>query len=140
VTKQKVAVAAAGFPDFPGEKYPSLFTFYGVTAPGKTNEDLEKAMMAEIVRLKNELVSEEELNGVKRRWRAGLLSQMNSNTSMAGLLAKFEVLMGNWAEAFDYLEKVNKVTAADVQRVAKKTFVDSNRTIAYLEPLQKASQ
>jgi predicted Zn-dependent peptidase len=140
VTKKKVAVAAGGFPDFPGEKYPSLFLFFGMTAPGKTNEDLEKDMMIEIDRLKNELVTDEELNGVKRRWRAGLLSQMNSNTSMAGLLAKFEVLMGSWEEAFNYLEKVNKVTAADVQRIAKKTFVDNNRTVAYMEPLQKASK
>jgi len=134
VTQKKVAVAAGGFPDFPGEKYPGLFVFFGYPAPGKTNEEFEKEMAGEIERLKNELVSDEELAGVKRRFRANILGGLDSNTGLAQLLAKFEVLTGSWENLFTYLDKAEKVTPADIQRVAQATFVDTNRTVGYLEP------
>ena len=134
VTQKQVAVAAGGFPDFPGEKYPGLFVFFGYPAPGKTNEEFEKEMSAEIERLKTELVSAEELAGVKRRFRAGLLGGLDSNTGLAQSLAKFDVLTGSWENLFTYLDKIEKVTPEDIQRVAKQTFVNTNRTVAYLEP------
>jgi predicted Zn-dependent peptidase len=134
VTQKKVAVAAGGFPDFPGEKYPGLFVFFGYPAPGKTNEDFEKEMAGEIERLKTELVSTDELAGVKRRARANLLGGLDSNTGLAQLLAKFEVLTGSWENLFTYLDKAEKVTPADIQRVARSTFVNTNRTVAYMEP------
>jgi predicted Zn-dependent peptidase len=140
VTEKKVAVAAGGFPDFPGEKYPGLFVFYGYPAPGKTNEDLEKDMMVEIERLKSEPASAEELAGVRRRFRANLLGGMDSNTNLAQTLAKFEVLTGSWENVFTYLDKIDKVTAADVQRIAKEAFVDSNRTVAYMEPTPRGGK
>lgn len=137
VTQKKVAVAAGGFPDFPGEKYPGLFVFFGYPAPGKSNEEFEKEMAGEIDRLKNELVSAEELEGVKRRARANLLGGLDSNTGLAQLLAKFEVLTGNWENLFTYLDKMEKVTPQDIQRISKQTFVDTNRTVAYLEPMAR---
>ena len=51
VTKKKVAVQAAGFSGFPGQKYPGLFLFYAFTAPGKDNSEVEKEMMVEVERL-----------------------------------------------------------------------------------------
>ena len=139
VTQKQVAVNAGGFPDFPGEKYPGLFVFYGYPAPGKSNEELEKEMAGEIERLKTDLVSSEELNGVNRRSRAGLLGGLDSNIGLAQLLAKFEVLTGGWENLFIYLDRIEKVTPADIQRVAKKTFVNSNRTVAYLEPVARGA-
>ena len=134
VTKKKVAVQAAGFSGFPGEKYPGLFLFYAFNAPGKTNEELEKEMTVEVDRLKNELVTDQELEGVKNRARASLLRQMADNTSMGSTLVSYQVLTGDWRNLFKVLDKINAVTAADVQRVAKATFTEKNRTIGYLEP------
>ena len=68
VQKDKVAIQAGGQDGFPGQKYPNLFLFYAVTAPGKTNAEVEKAMNTQIERLKNEPVSQEELDGVKARF------------------------------------------------------------------------
>jgi predicted Zn-dependent peptidase len=137
VQDQKVAVAAAGQEGFPGNKYANLFLFYAFTAPGKNNDDVEKAMNAEIERLKNELVSKEELEAVKTRARAGLIGLLKDNMSMAQTLAQFEVLMGDWRKLFQYLADLEKVTPQDIQRVAKKTFTLENRSVGSIEPLQQ---
>lgn len=136
VTKRKSAVAAAGFPGFPGNKYPSLFVFYAVPAPGKTNEEMEKAMLEEIEKLKAEPVTAEELQGVKNRERAELVSTLGSNTAIGQELAKWQALTGDWRNVFRFLDKLSAVTPADVQRIAKATFVEKNQTIGYLEPEQ----
>jgi predicted Zn-dependent peptidase len=133
VTKKKVAVQAAGFSGFPGQKYPGLFLFYAFTAPGKDNSEVEKEMMVEIERLKNEQVSEPELEGVKNRARASLLQMLSSNSGLASTLAANQVLLGDWRELFKVLDKINAVTPADVQRVAKTTFTEKNQTVGYLE-------
>jgi predicted Zn-dependent peptidase len=138
VQKDKVAIQAGGFPGFPGQKYPNLFLFYAVTAPGKTNSEVEKAMSAQIDKLKNEPVSQEELDGVKARFRAGLIEGLKSNQSMAGQLAEFQVLTGDWRNLFRFLNQINAVTPADIQRVAKLTFTPGNETIGVIEPLEVA--
>lgn len=140
VTEKKVVAGAGGFPDFPGEKYPGLFFFYGAANPGKTNVEVEKAMLEEIERLKTELVSKEELDGVKRRARSSILNSLSSNNSIGQTLAKFQVLTGDWRNLFKYLDEMNKVTAEDIQRVSKSTFIETNRTVGYIEPQQRASR
>lgn len=136
VNKKKIAVQVAGFTGFPGTKYPGLFAFYGLPAPGKTNQDVEKEIQVEIDRLQKELVQPEELEGVKNRAKAGITTLMASNTSMASALAQYQVLTGDWRNLFRYLDKINAVTPADIQRAAKTIFTEKNRTVAYLEPEQ----
>lgn len=139
VQEIKVAVQAAGFQGIPGQKYPGLFLFFAVTAPGKTNDDAEKAMMEEIERLKNETVSAAELEGVKNRARAQMVQLLSSNTSMGIQLASYQMLTGDWRNLFKYLDALSKVTPEDIQRVAKATFTDKNRTVGVIEPAQAAS-
>src|SRR5215471_4363722 len=79
VREKKIAVMATGFGDFPGSKYPGLFAFAAFPAPGHSNAEIEKALDAEIERLKTDLVTQEELDGVKRRARAGLINSMSDN-------------------------------------------------------------
>jgi predicted Zn-dependent peptidase len=76
------------------------------------------------------------LEGVKNRAKAGITTLMASNTSMASALAQYQVLTGDWRNLFRYLDKINAVTPADIQRVAKTIFTEKNRTVAYLEPEQ----
>ncbi|HYZ82813.1 MAG TPA: pitrilysin family protein [Bryobacteraceae bacterium] len=139
VQDKKLAVAAAGQEGFPGNKYPNLFLFYAFTAPGKTNDEVEKAMLAEIERLKNEPVSKEELDAVKARERASMIHMLQDNTGMAQSLAAYQVLFGDWRKLFDQLNELEKVTPEAIQRVAKKTFSPENRSVATIEPAQQAS-
>jgi predicted Zn-dependent peptidase len=136
VRDQKIAVEAGGFSGFPGQKYPGVFLFYAFTAPGHENAEVEKALDGEIERLCKELVSAEELDGVKRRARANLLRQLDDNAGLAMQLADWQGLTGDWHNLFRQLDKINAVTPADIQRVAKATFKEINRTVGTIEPVQ----
>ena len=140
VRDQKTATYAGGFSGLPGQKYPGLFIFYAFAAPGHTNEDVQKGIETEIERLKSEPVSVEELDGVKRRARANLFRQLDDNSNLAQLLAQAEVLRGGWRELFLSVDRINAVTAADIQRVAAATFTFDNRTIGVIEPIQEAAK
>lgn len=133
VRDQKIAVASAGFSGFPGEKYPNLFAFYAVTTPGHTTEEAAKSIHAEIDRLKNEEVGAEELQSVKTRVKADLIRGLTDNSGLALQMATYQTRFGDWRELFREVERIDKVTAADVKRIANATFNESNRTVAQLE-------
>jgi predicted Zn-dependent peptidase len=138
VRDKKIATTAGGFPGFPGEKYPGLFLFYAFPSPKHNNAEVQKAIDAEIERLKTEPVSQEELDGVKRRARAGAIHGLGDNMTVARTLATYQALTGDWRTTFTRLDKIAAVTPADIQRVAKKTFTFDNCTIAEIEPLEAA--
>ena len=136
VRDKKIAIQAAGFSGFPGQKYPNLFAFFAVPAQGKANEECLTAINDEIEKLKKESVTEDELQAVKTRARAGLIRSLADNAGMASQLTFYQVIMGDWRDLFKELDEINAVTAADIKRVANKVFVNSNRTIGTIEPVK----
>ncbi|MGO9093902.1 MAG: M16 family metallopeptidase [Bryobacteraceae bacterium] len=138
VRDKKIAVEAAGFPGLPGFKYPGLFIFFSVPAQGHTNAESEKAIDAETERLKKEPVTKEELEGVKRRARSGLIHGLADNTNLAMQLADWQALTGDWRNLFRQLDKINAVTPEDILRVSKAVFKKSNRTVGTIEALETA--
>lgn len=138
VRDKKLAAFSGGFNGFPGQKYPSLFVFFAVPTPGHKPAEVRAAVQEEITRLKNEDVSDDELKMVKTRAKAALLRKLDNNQGLALEMGIAESLFGDWRELFRRVEKIDKVTAADVRRVANKTFVDSNATLGYLESTQLA--
>jgi predicted Zn-dependent peptidase len=133
VRDKKIAAAAQGFNGFPGDKYPNLFAFIAIPTPGHTANDLAAPIRAEIDRLKTEDVAADELQSVKTRAKANLLRRLDSNSGLALQLAEYQTQYGDWRELFREVEKIDKVTAADIRRVANATFVPNNRTVAMLE-------
>ena len=133
VKEKRIAVAASGFPGMPGNKYPSLFLFYAVPARGHTNQVCEEAIYAEIDKLKTEPVLPEELEKAKTRSRAGLIRQLASNSGLASQLTFYEVITGDWRNLFKQLDDIDKVTAEDIQRVAKKYFTTKNQTVGIID-------
>jgi predicted Zn-dependent peptidase len=133
VRDQKIAAAAAGFTGFPGTKYAHLFAFYGVPLPGHTNVEMQKGIEAQIAKLKTEDVTDEELQMFKTRTKADLIRGLASNPGLAQQLAVYQTRYGDWRELFRYLDKVDKVTKADIRRVANKVFQESNRTVGTIE-------
>ncbi len=55
------------------------------------------------------------------------------NQGLANSLAEYQTRFGDWRELFLQLDKVDKVTKADIRRVANEVFVSSNRTSAWIE-------
>ena len=133
VRDKKIAAQAGGFNGFPGEKYPHLFAFLGVTTPGHTPDEIQAAIAEEVEKLKTQDVPEDELQSVKTRVRAGLIRQLDSNNGLAFQLASYQTTYGDWRELFREVERIDKVTSADVKRVANSLFVTSKRTVAKIE-------
>ncbi len=138
VRDQQIAAAAAGFSGWPGSKYPHLFAFYAVPTPGHTPEEMQKAIRAEIEKLKTQDVTDEELAMFKTRARADLIRGLDNNPGLAEQLAIFQARYGDWREIFRQLDRYDKVTKADIRRVANKTFVPENRTVGIIESTQMA--
>jgi predicted Zn-dependent peptidase len=139
VKEKKIAVYASGFQGMPGTKYPNLFLFYAVPAQGHTNAECEEAIYEEIEKLKNELVSPEELAKAKTRARAGLVRQLSSNSGLAAQLTFYHVITGDWRNLFRQLDKIDQVTAEDIQRVANEYFTTKNCTVGIIKTIEAAN-
>jgi predicted Zn-dependent peptidase len=131
VKKDKIAVSAESWSG--RDKYPGLFMIWAVPAEGHTTQECEQAVYEEIERLRTGLVSPEELEKAKTRTRARLIRQLDSNGGLAAQLSFCEVITGDWRNLFRRLDKVEKVTAEDIQRVTKDYLVRRNRTVGAIE-------
>jgi predicted Zn-dependent peptidase len=133
VRDQQIAAGAEGASPFPDSKYPSLFIFVAAPLPGHTPQEMRDAIHKEIEKLKAADVTDEELAMYKTRTRADLLRGLADNQGLANDLAEYQTRYGDWRELFKQLDKVDKVTKADIRRVASQVFVESNRTEAWIE-------
>ena len=82
--------------------------------------------------MKNTLVDETTLQRVKTTMRAGLIYRLDDNAGLAQQLASNYATYGDWRKMFTEIEEINKVTAADVQRVAKTYLVEKSRTVVWI--------
>jgi predicted Zn-dependent peptidase len=143
VRDKKIAAYSAGFTGLPGNKYAHLFAFYAFPLPGHKNDEVADAIHVEIERLKNEDISDEELKMIRTRAKANLLRGLDSNEGLASELALYQARYGDWRELFHQVENLDKVSKADIRRVANQTFVPTNRTVGIIEsvaPPQAAGQ
>ncbi len=138
VRDKQIAAASAGFSGWPGSKYPHLFAVYAVPTPGHTPDEMAKAIGEEIQKLKTHDVTDEELAMFKTRARADLIRGLANNPGLAAQLAIFQARFGDWRELFRQLDRYDKVTKADIRRVANKTFTPENRTVGIIESTKMA--
>jgi zinc protease len=113
---------------------PQLFTLDGVPAAGKTAEQVEAALRAEVVKVAREGVSEAELNRVKTSWVASEVYKLDSVMNQARELGSY------WVEGLPLdagerlIERLRGVTAEQVKAVAAKYFGDDQLTVGILRP------
>jgi predicted Zn-dependent peptidase len=139
VRDKKIAVAVQGGSGFPGAKYPNLWIVYGVPARGIGNDAVRDAIRDELKKVQTDEVTDEELQRFKTRAKADLLRSLNSNSGLAEQLVVYQTLFGDWKEMFQYLDRVEKVSKADVKRIANDLFKDSNRTVGRVETTSHAA-
>ena len=133
VRDKKIALGAGSQDTFPGGKYPSLFIFYVLPSTGHSIEENEKALYAIIDHVKKDKVDDQTIARVRIKLRAALIRKLDSNSGLAEELCTYSANFGDWKKLFTQLEEYEKVTADDVQRVAKKYLIDNTRTVAYTE-------
>lgn len=140
VRDKKIASFSAGFSGLPGIKYPHLFAFYAFPLPGHTPQEVADAIHVEIERLKKEDISDDELKMIKTRTKANLIRSLGDNEGLANQLATYETRYGDWRELFSSVDRIDKVTKADIRRVANETFNDTNRTVGVIETIPGGGQ
>ncbi len=133
VRDKQIASDSAGFTGLPGSKYPHLFAFYALPIPGHKPQEMAPAIHSEIERLKNEDISDDELKMIKTRAKANLVRSLGTNEGLAFALGLNQARYDDWRELFRSVDRIDKVTKADIRRVANKTFVPENRTIGIIE-------
>ncbi len=139
VRDKQIALAAQGG-SFPGGKYPNLFYFFVIPTSGHTARDMASPIHDEIEKLKTQDVTDDELQSVKTRAKADLIRGLGDNQGLAIQLGQAEALFGDWRELFHQIDRIEKVTKADIRRVANKTFSPENRTVAMVETSKPESQ
>ena len=113
---------------------PQLFTLDGVPAAGKTPEQVEAALRAEVVKVARDGVTEAELNRVKTRWISGEVYKLDSIMNQARELGSYWI-QGLPMDASERLiQRLRGVTAEQVKAVAAKYFGDDQLTVGVLRP------
>ncbi|HEX5336884.1 MAG TPA: pitrilysin family protein, partial [Gallionella sp.] len=113
---------------------PGLFTLEATPSEGKTVIDVEAALRQEIAQLVKDGVSGDELKRVKAQVMAGEVYKLDSVFYQAMQIGQMESIgLGHRAIPL-MLEKLQAVTAEQVQQVAKEFLQDDNLTVAVLDP------
>jgi predicted Zn-dependent peptidase len=133
VRDKQIASDSEGFTGYPGNKYPQLFAFYALPIPGHTTQEIADAIHVEIERLKKEDISDDELKMIKTRAKANLIRSLGSNEGLAQELSLYQARYDDWRELFHSVDRIEKVTKADIRRVANETFKADNRTVGIIE-------
>ena len=132
IYEQQVAQSADATPDLREDA--SVFSFNVVLASGKKPEEGERALLAEITKMQDAPVTMAELNKAKNQLVTNELRQRETSNGKALALGSAAVLLGDPNRVNTDLDKLQAVTAADVQRVMKKYFTPSNRLVIYYLP------
>jgi zinc protease len=137
LVKEKEMVSGVG--GFMDEKR-GVGAFYtnATLRPGVKTEDIEAAIYAEIDRLKKEPIADWELQKAKNTTRRNLINSLQSSLSRAITIGQYTVYYNEPNLINERLNKVAAVTKEDVQRVANKYLVDTNRTVVITMPKAKA--
>ncbi len=109
---------------------PGLYRLTATIWPGRRIEDAEVAIQAEVERLQESLVSEEELEKARRQARALFAFASESITNQAFWLGYSEIF-ADYSWVMRYLDKIEAVTAEDLQRVAQSYLLPRNRTTGW---------
>jgi len=130
---QQIASSVGVGYDF-GARLEELFMIEATPVKGKTLLDMEIALKTEIRELQRETMSASELAKVKAQVMADSVYEQDSLFYQAMKLGMAETVGLGWQKAEQYREKINQVTAEKVRLVAEKYLLESQLSIAYLEP------
>jgi zinc protease len=112
----------------------SLHTLYAALAPSATHEQVEKALLAELNKIKTSGVTAAEVATVKQQYIAEDAYKRDGTAAVASELSEW-IGIGDWTLYVTFPQKVQQVTPADVQRVAKQYFGPDQSTTGWFVPV-----
>jgi predicted Zn-dependent peptidase len=132
VYEQQLAVAAFGGANL--IEHPNLFYAVAIVQPGRSPQEAIDALIAELDRLKEEPVSERELQRTKNQFARDYILSRESNQQKASHLAHAAVIHDDITTADGEFDIFQNITVGDVQRVAQTYFTEENRLVMTLMP------
>jgi zinc protease len=117
----------------------SLHSIYASLSPGTTHEQAEKALLAEIAKVKSDGVTEAEVARVKQQYIAEDAYKRDGTAGVASELAEW-IGVGDWTLYVTFPQSVQQVTAKDVQRVAKKYLAEDQSTTGWFVPVAPTTE
>lgn len=126
-------LATQVFTDFGDSFDPSLFNVYAVANKDVKESDLEQAIYVELEKIKKEGISEKELQKIKNQKLMEFYEQVETINGKSNNIGTYEVFFGDYRKMFNAPANYNKITTAEVQKVANKYFTKSNRTVGILK-------
>ncbi|MCU8092866.1 insulinase family protein [Shewanella sp. SM20] len=118
---------------------PNLFYVMGVATPEVKASTLERALIEQIDAIATTGVTQQELDKVKNIKLMDFYRSMETINGKANTIGTYEMYFGSYDKLFNAPEAYNKVTPADIQRVAQTYLRKSNRTVAVLAATEESS-
>ena len=112
-----------------------LFLLDGTPANSHNIEEVEQALAEQIERLQTTPVQADELARIKAQVVASEVFQQDSIFYQAMQIGILETVGLGWQVMDEYVERINAVTAEQVQAVARKYLIETGQTVAVLDPL-----
>ncbi|MBJ6611799.1 MAG: insulinase family protein [Candidatus Thiothrix moscowensis] len=112
-----------------------IFGLSGMPTKGEKLETIKTALLEQVEKLKNELVTTDELARVKASVIASEIYERDSQRHQASLLGSLETVGLGYKLADEYVDNILAVTPEQIQSVAKKYLIEDRLTIAELDPL-----
>ena len=129
-------VAASADADYSAfTRLPGMMMLDAIPTPGKSIEQVEKELRAEVERFKQELVSEAEMERVRNQVVASKVYEKDSVFYQAMLIGQLETIGLDWRLADEYVDQLKKVTPEQIRQVAQKYLTEDNLSVAVLQPL-----
>ena len=113
---------------------PALYGLSSTPLPGKTLQELEAAIEEEIEKVKNGPIADWEMQKARNAAKSSFVNSISSALSRATLLSQYAMFYNDPNRINTRADAIAKVTAADVQRVAKQYLVKTNRTVVHTVP------
>jgi predicted Zn-dependent peptidase len=127
-------LATSAFASDPDTRGPGLYEVGATVAPGKTPEQLEAAIYEEIEKVKSGPIAGWEIEKAQNAMRRQQASAVTSSLQRAIQLGEYALFYNDPNLINTRIDKILKVTAADVQRVAQKYLTKENRSVIITVP------
>jgi zinc protease len=114
----------------------SLHTLFAALTPDTSHELAEKALWTEINKIKASGVTAAEVERVKQQYIAQDAYKRDGTAAVAAELSEW-IGIGDWTLYVTFPQRVQAVTPADVQRVAKQYFKEDETTVGWFVPVSE---
>jgi zinc protease len=131
-------LALAAFGEAKLIEHPNLFYAVAIAQPGHKPEEVQKALLDEVDRVKTDGVTAEELNRAKRQFARDYIFGRETVQQKALQLAHAIVIHNDIKTADGEFDLFQNVTQADVQRVARTYFTPEARMLLTVMPTSPA--